>query len=105
MGRCYILGAGFSRAVSNLPVMKDLTKTFWDIRSREAQCGHRNRVSWGDRIQNYLLYLEAEFFEKPCIGTENGQTYEECNFQENLEALISFIDLNASGQIKANCHR
>lgn len=81
--------------------MKDLTKAFWDIRSREAQLGHRNRVSWGDRIQNYLLNLEAEFFEKPCIDTENGQTYEECNFQENLEALISFIDLNTAGQIKA----
>ena len=101
MGRCYILGAGFSKAVSNLPVMRDLTKAFWDIQSREARLGHRNRVRWGDRIQIYLRYLETKFFEEPCIDTENGQTYEECNFQENLEALISFIDLNASGQIKA----
>ncbi len=101
MGRCFILGAGFSKAVSNLPVMRDLTKTFWDIRSREALLGRCNRVRWGDRIQDYLRHLETEFFEKPCIDTENGETYTECNFQENLEALVSFIDLNASGEIKA----
>lgn len=101
MGTCYILGAGFSKAVSNLPVMKDLAKTFWDIRNQENQRGHNNRVAWGDRIRNYLEYFETEFFVKPCIDTENGETYKECNFQENLEALISFIDLNTSGEIRA----
>ena len=101
MGKCYILGAGFSKSVSNLPVMKDLAKTFCDIRTQENQLGHTNRVVWGDRIRCYFRYLETEFFEKPCINTENGETYKECNFQENLEALISFIDLNASGEIKA----
>ncbi len=101
MGTCYILGAGFSKAVSNLPVMKDLAKTFWDIRNQENQLGHNNRVAWGDRIRNYFEYLETEFFVKPCIDTENGESYKECNFRENLEALISFIDLNTSGEIRA----
>lgn len=101
MGKCYILGAGFSKAVSNLPVMKDLAKTFWDIRNQENQLGHNNRVAWGDKIQEYFLYLEEEFFVKQCIDTKNGETYKECNFQENLEALITFIDLNTSGEIKA----
>lgn len=101
MGKCYILGAGFSKAVSNLPVMKDLAKTFWDIRNQENQLGHNNRVAWGDKIREYLLYLETEFFVKPCINTKNGDIYKECNFHENLEALISFIDLNISGEIKA----
>jgi len=99
MSRCYILGAGFSKAVSDLPVMKDLSKKFWQIRDQEKQRGHRNRVEWGNRIKGYLDDLEKEFFEKPCI--RNDETYEECNFQENLEALISFIDLNTSGEIKA----
>ena len=101
MGKCYILGAGFSKAVSNLPVMKDLTKTFWDIQNKEKCLRHNNRVAWGNRIQDYLRCLEDEFFVKPCIDVENGETYRACNFQENLEALISFIDLNTSGEIKA----
>ena len=101
MGRCYILGAGFSKAVSNLPVMKDLTKKFWDIQNEEKYLRHNNRVEWGNKIQDYLRYLENEFFVKPCIDIENGETYRECNFQGNLEALISFIDLNISGKIKA----
>ena len=101
MARCFVLGAGFSKAVSNLPVMKELADAFWDIRSREDRLGHCNRVRWGDRIQYYLQCLEYEFFEKPCVNTEDGETYRECNFQENLEALVSFIDLNASGKIEA----
>ena len=101
MGRCYILGAGFSKAVSDLPVMKDLTERFWAIRTNERRQGHKNRVAWGDKIEEYLLYFEEEFFVKPCIDVENGETHSECDFQENLEALISFIDLNTSGEIKA----
>jgi hypothetical protein len=30
-----------------------------------------------------------------------GERYKNCNFKENLEALVSFIDLNLSGQIRA----
>jgi hypothetical protein len=99
MNKCYVLGAGFSKAVSDLPVMKDLSEEFWQVRSQEHQFGNDNRVKWGNRIRDYLDYLEKEFFTKPCIRA--GETYEECNFQENLEALISFIDLNTSGTIRA----
>ena len=101
MGKCYILGAGFSKAVSDLPVMKDLTAGFWAIRRKEHKHGHNNRVAWGDQIEDYLRYLETEFFVNPCIDVMNGESYSECNFQENLEALISFIDLNTSGEIRA----
>ena len=47
MGRCYILGAGFSKAVANLPVMKEMVSTFTHIRERERKLGHNNRVLWG----------------------------------------------------------
>lgn len=101
MNRCFILGAGFSKAVSDLPVMKDLSKTFRSIRKREEDRNHKNRVIWGDRIFEYFEFLETEFFRKPCINDENGWNYEDCNFEENIESIISFIDLNTSGIIKA----
>lgn len=101
MSRCYVLGAGFSKAVANLPVMKEMVQTFTNIREQEKNRGHNLRVHWGDRLLEYLDYLEHEFFEKPCIDTANGQRYENCNFKENLESLVSFIDLNLSGDIRA----
>lgn len=100
MSKCYILGAGFSKAVSDLPVMKELTEKFWQIRNQEEKAGHNNRVYWGTKIKHYLEYLENEFFVKPCIKGRY-ENYKECDYQENLEALISFIDLNTSGEITA----
>lgn len=101
MTTSYILGAGFSNAVAGLPVTKDWTQRFWEFLDQEAKAGHRNRVRWGTHIREYLDYLEREFFTKPLVNVEDGQRYTECNFQENLEALISFIDLNMSGEITA----
>ena len=101
MSKCYILGAGFSNAVSGLPVMKELTKAFWQVLEQEKNKGHNNRTFWGNRIRHYFEFLENDFFVRPCISGKY-ENYEECNFQENLEALISFIDLNVSGEITAS---
>jgi hypothetical protein len=99
--RCYVLGAGFSKAVADLPLMKKLVSKFKDIREHEKKLDHNLRVRWGDRLLSYIDYLENEFFRKPCIDIKNGETYRNCNFKENLEALVSFIDLNLSGHIHA----
>lgn len=101
MSKCYIVGAGFSKAVAELPVMKDMVSTFKNVLESQRTLGHRNRIIWGERLLSYLDYLETEFFRKPCIDSEDGRTYETCNFKENLEALVSFIDLNLSGNIRA----
>lgn len=101
MSKCYILGAGFSKAVAKLPVMKELVPTFTRIHEEQRKLGHRNRVHWGEQLLCYLDFLEDEFFRKPCVRAEKGGSYEKCNFKENLEALVSFIDLNLSGTIRA----
>ncbi len=101
MSKCFVLGAGFSKAIANLPLMKELTAAFQSVRAREEVNGNTNRVFWADRINNYLYYLENEFFVKPCVTNTPGRTYRDCNFKENIEALLSFIDLNLSGQIRA----
>ena len=101
MSRCYILGAGFSHAVSDLPVMNQMVAKFREILEDQRKVGHNNPIIWSERVLKYLDLLEYEFFEKPCINTEEGERYEKCNFKENLEALVSFIDLNLSGAIHA----
>ena len=99
MRKCFVLGAGFSKAVANLPLTRELTKKFWDVLEKEKELGHNNRVFWGESIKKYFDSLEYEFFRKPCIGI--GDSYPYCNFQENFEAILSFIDINLSGEIRA----
>ena len=99
MRKCFVLGAGFSKAVANLPLMRELTQKFWDVLEKEKGLGHNNRVSWGEKVKEYFDSLEYEFFRKPCIGI--GDSYSYCNFQENFEAILSFIDINLSGEIRA----
>ncbi len=79
MRKCFVLGAGFSKAVANLPLTCELTKKFWDVFEKEKGLGHNNRVFWGESIKKYFDFLE----------------------QENFEAILSFIDINLSGEIRA----
>ncbi len=101
MSKCFILGAGFSKAVANLPLMSELTKKFWEVLENEKTLGHRNRVILGERIKNYFWDLEKEFFVNPCVDVKNGEKWHSCNYEKNLEQIISFIDLNLSGEINA----
>ena len=42
MSKCFILGAGFSKAVANLPLMSELTKRFWEVLESEKILEHKN---------------------------------------------------------------
>lgn len=99
MSRCYILGAGFSNAVADLPPMKKLTEKFQEVLRREEELGHDNRVFSGRQLLEYLQRFERTFFVKPCLGP--GEQYSGCNFKENIEAIVSFIDLNLASDIDA----
>ena len=79
MRKFFVLGAGFSKAVANLPLTCELTKKFWDVLEKEKESGHNNRVFWGESMKKYFDPLE----------------------QENFEAILSFIDINLSGEIRA----
>ena len=100
MSGCYILGAGFSNAVADLPPMKQLTGKFEEVLRREEELGHGNRVFWGRQLLEYLERFERRFFVEPCLG--RGEQYSWCNFKENIEAIVSFIDLNLASTIEAH---
>jgi hypothetical protein len=104
MGRCFLLGAGFSNAVAGLPAMRQLASEFKTIQDREHKAGHENRTFWGEQITQFLDELEDEFFRK-LLNIEGGESYERCTFRENLESIVSFIDLNLSGEIRAEIIR
>src|SRR5882724_1588405 len=100
MSRCYVLGAGFSNAVADLPLMKGMVREFAKRLEQEKAHGKNTlRVRWGERLLSDIEHLESKFFREPYV--KNGQTYENCNFSENFEALVSYIDLNLSGRTSA----
>lgn len=103
MSTCFILGAGFSKAVADLPLMKDFADRFREIRDQEKALGHKNRSAWGDEILRFIDELEDEFFRTPCVGED--ATYDHCTLRSNFESLISYIDLNLSGDIRATVTR
>jgi len=83
--------------------MRELAAEFGCIHEREKAAGHGNRAFWGEQILQFLDELEDEFFRRPHIKA--GESYERCTFRENLESIISFIDLNLSGEIRAELIR
>ena len=85
--------------------MRELATEFGCIHEREKAAGRDNRAFWGARILQFLNELEEEFFRKPCVNIEDGESYERCTFRENLESIVSFIDLNLSGKIRAELIR
>lgn len=98
MARCILLGAGFSKAVADLPLTTELADRFRQIYERERVSGHPNRAFWGEKIIRFFDELETQFF-RSCLSTEDQ--YEGCTLLENFESIVSFIDLNLSGEIRA----
>jgi hypothetical protein len=47
MSRCYVLGAGFSKAVADLPVMKEMVQAFTSRLEQEKALGETLRVNLG----------------------------------------------------------
>jgi SIR2-like domain len=99
MSKCYVLGAGFSKAVAKLPTMRNMTAEFAAILQRKQQPGNEYRTVWGMRLLDFLRDCENDFFAKPCIRP--GEQYSECTFGQDLEAIVSFIDLNLATPITA----
>ena len=83
MRKCFVLGAGFSKAVAKLPLTRELTKKFWDVLEKEKELGHNNRVFWGESMKKYV------------------EKYVDPLEQENLGAILSFIDINLSSPINS----
>jgi hypothetical protein len=100
MTKCYVLGAGFSNAVAGLPPMKKLAATFQEVQQKQEDFRHDNRAFWGKQLLGQLDHFQHYFFEEPCLGP--GEQYTWCNFKENFEAIVSFVDLNLASTIEAH---
>jgi hypothetical protein len=100
---CLVLGAGFSNAVSNLPITKEMVNAFQVEIERQRSLNNTNRVKWGEHLLNFLDKLENEFLKTPYAKAEEGGKILKSNYSENFEGLCSFIDLNLAFEVQARC--
>ena len=58
---CLVLGAGFSKAVANLPVTKEMFKAFKIEIENQRSLNNTNRVKRGERLLNFLETIENDY--------------------------------------------
>ena len=103
MKSCIVLGAGFSKSISNLPVTKEMFNTFQSVLKAQRQLNNTIRVKWGENINRFINELENEFLILPHSKADKGGKVLSSNYVENFEGLCSFLDLNISFEVEARC--
>lgn len=97
MRRAFLLGAGFSKAVADGPLMNEI----WDYMEKAYEkeknikiLRHNNRLKWFEELNKFIRKLETEAtcgfplkeFDRIKVG-----------IRENIEYLFTLIDLHLSG--------
>jgi len=101
MSKTYILGAGFSKAVANGPILKDLWSYIENARLFEEQRPdvpkkfRRHRIDWFDELDDFLNNIEEEA-KKRFINIKDQSLNITTQLRENLEYLFTLIDLHAN---------
>ena len=99
MRKTYILGAGFSKAIANAPTQREIWTYIDDVyrefinRSDIPNDHKKNRISWYHQLNNFINKLEELSLER-FSNISNDYEYIETEIRENLEYLLTFIDLH-----------
>jgi hypothetical protein len=93
MSTCYVLGAGFSKAVAEMPMMRDMIPAFHRIHSEAKNDGNRRLAKAGDLITGFLAQLERGNFIEPYVNENLGEVPIDTGLNNNLEHILSLIDL------------
>ena len=101
--KCIILGAGFSKAIADLPVTNGMFNSFKKVLEEQQLLGHENRVNWGMRIFDFIEYLQRLYLEEPYSRAEKDGKIIKSNYYENFEAICSIIDINLLSEVHALC--
>lgn len=97
--RAFLLGAGFSKAVADGPLMNEI----WDyiVKAHENEkdrkvsiIGKNKRLNWFNKLDDFIKRLEGE----ATLGFDKSNFDEiRVEVRENLEYLFTIIDLHLSG--------
>lgn len=97
MQRTFLLGAGFSKAVADGPLMKDIwhyiEKAYEKEKSRGV-LGGNNRLEWYKLLNNFIKKFEEE---ATCGFNKKKFDELQVGIRENIEHLFTLIDLHLTG--------
>ena len=80
--------------------MRECVPAFAEVLERQREANpNSNRTRRGVRLFDFLSRLEEEFFRRPLCAA--GLRYETSSYRDDLEALVSFVDLNLSTDVHA----
>ena len=103
--RTFLLGAGFSKAVADGPLLKDLwchiEKAYKREKNRKdvSQKDKEPRINWYNCINEFITKLEKAAMSR-FRGRKFGHEYNpSVNMRENLEYVFTLIDLHRDGPI------
>lgn len=94
--RTFLLGAGFSKAVANAPLMEDLWSKIEEVYNKEKAKNKINRIKWYDDLNEFIDMLEynAKTNVKRLFGEKH---IIDGGIRKNLEYLYTLIDLHIIG--------
>ena len=99
---CLVLGAGFSKAVANLPLTKEMIPAFKkEIESQSVLDPNSNTVKRWNRLLKFMEKIEHDFLKTIYAKADKEGKILKSNYLENFEGLCSFIDLNLAFELDA----
>lgn len=100
MKRVFIVGAGFSKAVADLPLTSEMTKRFQEVLEDSRLRGDESGILWGESIFRFWTDLEKQFLELPLRKAGNNSRVLNSNYWTNFESVLTFIDLNLNNEVQ-----
>lgn len=95
-----ILGSGFSKAVANLPVTKEMIDYFKKEMVKQEKLNN-NHARRGKEILEFIENLKKQYIYEPYSKVNNNGEVIWTNICENFEKICSFIDLNLNSELHA----
>jgi len=90
--RTFLIGAGFSKAVANAPLMKELWSSFEDVYINEKNNSKsNNRVYWFEKLDEFVNNIENLAYSQLSKDTKKIEE----GVRENLEYLFTLIDIHS----------
>ncbi|KAF0141602.1 MAG: Uncharacterized protein FD122_1157 [Stygiobacter sp.] len=97
------MGAGFSKAVADLPLTKDMFDSFESVLKIQKELGvNSSHIKRGEALFEELDDLQNKLLIFPYLNLMNGEKeITPKNWRSNFEGICSYIDLNLAYQISS----
>jgi len=108
--RTYLLGAGFTKEIADGPLQTELWQKFeqsyqYEKNRTDVPDEHKeNRICWFDKLCEFINKLENLGLKRFDHIAHNYDSIE-TEIKNNIEYILTLIDLHTSSNVKINFHR